>query len=199
MSTRILLRKLSFLSKLLSSTADTLSTRIFTTFSMNDIYSLSIVQQCRMLKAPLATDVVNQCLSDPPNARSIVKSSKEVILQCDYNLLLSSSSTHPTAQYVSQIASHVSWRKIWDNALDHGMKGTEYCQAVLRELSRPTFGDRICHLCKDSIITSSFALHICDNHTSLILNESLPSIVSKVSSLDMNFILTIGAKLHCSR
>ena len=130
MSTRILLRKLSFLSKLLSSTADTLSTRIFTTFSMNDIYSLSIVQQCRMLEAPLATDVVNQCLSDPPNARSIVKSSKEVILQRDYNLLLSSSSTHPTAQYVSQIASHVSWRKIWDNALDRGMKGTEYCPAV---------------------------------------------------------------------
>ena len=88
---------------------------------MNDIYSLSIVQQCRMLEAPLATDVVNQCLSDPPNARSIVKSSKEVILQRDYNLLLSSSSTHPTAQYVSQIASHVSWR---DNALDHGMMNT---------------------------------------------------------------------------
>ena len=74
------------------------------------------------------------------------------------------------------------------------MKGTEYCQAVLRELSRPTFGDRICHLCKDS---SSFALHLCDNHASLVLNESLPSIVSKVSSLDMkqlelNYIVLVS-------
>ena len=64
MSTRPLLRKLSFLGKLICNNADTMSSRIFTTICMDDIYSLSIVQQCRMLEAPLATDVVHQLLSD---------------------------------------------------------------------------------------------------------------------------------------
>ena len=136
MSTRTLLRKLSFLSKLICNNGDTMSSlqSVWTIY-----YSLSIVQQCRMLEAPLATDVVHQLLSDLPNAKSINK-------ERDYDLLLVSVKAHPTAQCISQIASNTSWRNIWDNALDHGVKGT-ICQALLRELSQ----DRKCPLCGDQI------------------------------------------------
>ena len=197
MSTRTLLRKLSFLGKLICNNADTMSSRIFTTICMDDIYSLSIVQQCRMLEAPLATDVVHQLLSDLPNAKSIIVKNKKLLLERDYDLLLVSAKAHPTARYISQIASHTSWRKIWDNALDYGVKGTISCQALLRELSRPTFGDRKCHLCGDQI--SSFPLHLCNDHPSLVCHTSLSSVVSKVSSLDMKFIITVGSKLIFSR
>ena len=54
MATRVLLRKLSFLSKLLTNSNDILSSCIFTTLAMDE--------QCRMLEAPLSTDIVNQCL-----------------------------------------------------------------------------------------------------------------------------------------
>ena len=42
-ATCILMRKLSFLSKLLSNTEDNMSSHIFTTMAMDDIYSITIV------------------------------------------------------------------------------------------------------------------------------------------------------------
>ena len=58
MATRILLRKLTFLSKLLSNYKDTMSSRIFISLAIEDIYNSSVVQQYKMLEAPLATDIV---------------------------------------------------------------------------------------------------------------------------------------------
>ena len=57
-ATRILLRKLMFLSKLLYSTRDSLSSRVFTSLAMNDIYEISIVQQCKMLESSSDTDIL---------------------------------------------------------------------------------------------------------------------------------------------
>ena len=57
---------MSFLSKLLSNTEDNMSSRIFTTMEMDDVYSITIVQQCKMLEAPtcihtqLKTDVKSE-------------------------------------------------------------------------------------------------------------------------------------------
>ena len=49
--TRILLRKLAFLGKLLSSSEDTLRTRVLTTLAIDNAYdNISVVQQCRMLE-----------------------------------------------------------------------------------------------------------------------------------------------------
>ena len=75
---------------------------------MDDIYSLSIVQQCRMLEAPLATDIVHQLLSDLPNAKSIIVKSKKLLLERDYDLLLVSAKAHPTARYnISDCLSYI--------------------------------------------------------------------------------------------
>ena len=56
-STRILLRKLTFLSRLLTNSDDTMSSRIFTSLAIVDVYSITIVQQCRLLEAPLGTSI----------------------------------------------------------------------------------------------------------------------------------------------
>ena len=48
MSTRILLRKLKFLSKLLCPKKDTLSSRTFTSLAVEDVYNTSVIQQCLM-------------------------------------------------------------------------------------------------------------------------------------------------------
>ena len=109
-ATRVLLRKLSFLSKLLTNSNDILSSRIFTTLAMDEIYSISVVLQCRMLEAPLSTDIVNQCLTSPNN---IVHSNKKFLLKCDYDILISTAMMHPSVEPIAKIASIVSWRKIW--------------------------------------------------------------------------------------
>ena len=112
-----------------------MSSCIFTTMAMDDVYTITIVQQCKMLEAPLSTNITIQCLECPSESVEVVRSSKKLLLGKDYDLLLSSALTHPS---VEPIASVVSWRRIWDGALDYGVKGTMCVQAILRELSRPT-------------------------------------------------------------
>ena len=136
--TRILLRKLAFLGKLLSSSDDTMSTRVFTTLAIDNAYdNISVVQQCRMLEVQLGTNVVEQCLQDPDNAFSTFRSRKNMLLKQDFNKLLLSALNSPSAHVIASIASQISWRKLWDLALDRGVKGTYAVQGLLRELSRP--------------------------------------------------------------
>ena len=108
MSTRIFLRKILFLSKLLCNYKDTLCSRVFTTLI---IYNTSIVQQCRMLESQLGTDIAAQYLNDPENAFSIAKSSKKAILRKYFtNLLSTSLSNHPSTKLVVSVAELSSWR-----------------------------------------------------------------------------------------
>ena len=67
-STRVHIRKLKYLSKLLLSDEDTISTRIFNSVAMEDVYNCSIIQQCRMLEAHLGTSFLAMCLNNPSNA-----------------------------------------------------------------------------------------------------------------------------------
>ena len=197
-ATRILIRKLTFLSKLLSNNGDTMSSRIFTSLAIEDVYSISIVQQCKMLEATLSTDVVNQCLSTPDCAPAIVHSNKELLLKRDYELLLSSALSHPSVNPAATIARLVSWRRIWDSALDYGVKGTRCAQSVLRELCRPTFGEKLCHLCNCRISELCFSSHLFECHQSLVCHKTLTEAVSLISSLNMPFVLSLGLKLGCA-
>ena len=52
-ATRILIRKLTFLAKLLANTDDIISSRIFTSLAIVDVYNVGIVQQCQMLESEL--------------------------------------------------------------------------------------------------------------------------------------------------
>ena len=67
-ATRTLIRKLNFLSKLLSGSNDTISKQVFSSLAVEDVYESSIVQQCRMLESKLDTCVLAKCLSDAENA-----------------------------------------------------------------------------------------------------------------------------------
>ena len=88
MSARILICKLTFLAKLLANPGDIISDRIFSSLVIVDTYSTSIVQQCRMLESALGTYVLAECLENPQDTPSIVRSCKERILKRDFDLLL---------------------------------------------------------------------------------------------------------------
>ena len=56
-ATRILIHKLTFLTKLLANTDDIISSRIFTSLAIVDVYNMGIVQ-CQMLESELNTDAL---------------------------------------------------------------------------------------------------------------------------------------------
>ena len=84
-----------------------------------------------MLEAFLATNVVDQCLASPDNAPTITQSNTKFLFKLDFELLLSSAMSHPSVTPAALIAKNISWKKIWDNALDYGIKGTKCTQTVL--------------------------------------------------------------------
>ena len=63
----------------------------------------------------------------------------------------------------------------WDGALDFGYKGTRCVQSILRELSRPSFGDKLCCICGNGV--ESFLVHLCVGHPLLVCNESPTTII----------------------
>ena len=93
-ATCVLIRKLGFLSKLLSMTEDTISHGVFTSLAMENVFGISLVQQCQMLEANLGTCVLASCLSGPDNTWDIVRSNKKHILNSDFKMLLSSANHH---------------------------------------------------------------------------------------------------------
>lgn len=90
-STCVLIRELTFLAKLLTIPDDTISKHTSSSWAIVDIYSSSIVQQCRMLESALGTHIVGQCLEHLQKASAVVRSYKTIILNQDFNLLIDSS------------------------------------------------------------------------------------------------------------
>ena len=77
-----------------------------------------------MLESVLGTDVLACCLTNPDSAGDIVKSIKRRILNKDFDLLISTSISGQTScSLVARVAKHTSWRRLWDIALDKGVKG----------------------------------------------------------------------------
>ena len=85
MKVRILLRKLHFLAKLLESEEDDLSSRVFRTLSAENVFEISLVEQCKWLQNELRVDpILQRCLSDPATATNTVKSAKSTLLNQDW-------------------------------------------------------------------------------------------------------------------
>ena len=198
-STRILIRKLTFLAKLLSSTDDKISDRIFTSLAIVDVYNVGIVQQCRMLEADVSTNVLALCLQNPTDAPSIVKSMRKEIIRSDFDVLLRSAATHPSAKYIASVAEVTSWCRLWDLALDRGILGTRGLQTLLKVLSHRIYENSLCPSCGASLGTDSLWVdHICLAHSEVVNHLSCHDIISKLKEADMDTIFSITSfRLNC--
>ena len=84
----ILLRKLTFLVKLLQPTSDSLSSRVFHTLASEDVCKISLVEQCQLLECDFGTSIVMQCLNEPENAITILQEAKEAVVSRDWEIML---------------------------------------------------------------------------------------------------------------
>ena len=161
----ILMRKLALLGKLLHSDGVKLSSRVFHTLAVEDVYMISLFEWCQFLESELGTTFTAKCLNDPENSSSIVAEAKEELVKKDWHLILRSINSHSSLKHVSSPAIASSWCKVWAHALDIGVCGTKLMQSLFRVMSRPVFGDWKCPSCDLKIDSSqSYLEHICCHH-----------------------------------
>ena len=104
------------------------------------------------------------CLENPHHARSIIVEAKKDILSKDWSSTIRASQTHPSLAIVAasdEIAS--TWNRVWDEALEYGVRGTRLMQGLFAALSRPVFGEKVCPTSKD-VISTSYPDHLFSNH-----------------------------------
>jgi hypothetical protein len=177
---RVLLRKLTFLAKLLESEDNHISTRGFRTLSVENVYNISLVDQCNSLQNDLGVDsVLQQCLAEPTIASAIVRSEKTRILEQDWATTLEVAKQHQSLRYiVCSDSVAANWCRLWDQALDLGTKGTKLTQNLFYSLCQPIFADRQCHYCENRIPSGENVFdHLCNAHLHKPYNENMVSIL----------------------
>ena len=111
------------------------------------------------------------------NSVSYIKRRK--YLQKDFsNLLLSAKGS---AQLVASITSKVSWRRLWDIALEKGVKGTKIVQSLFREVCRPASCFK-CSVCDSHVPSTTTCFeHACNKHPEQVQKLSVESLVDMLS------------------
>ena len=166
-SARILIGKLCLLSKV-SSGQDSIGCCVFSNLTDSDPQSLRMVQECRSLEAKLDCHGVTD---NVVGAVVSVKQVKKQILKADWEACLFAASQHRSTTVAARISTCVSWPKLWDMALDHGERGTAALQALFRTLTRPTFGQNTCPVCKTQQTEISHFEHFVTCHTPITSSE----------------------------
>ena len=197
---RIAIRKLRFLTKLLKSEQDDLASRVFRTLSADNVYSISVVEQCRWLLEELGLGwILQKCLSDP-TASDTVKDLQNIILKQDWSQSVDSARNHPSLKHI--VCSNfvaASWCSHWDRALDLGTKGTRLFQCLFSSLCRPVFGDRVCPLCEREIPShQNYFDHLNSDH----LNKGYgPEVLRNILENDSQSVLDLASCVlslyHC--
>lgn len=160
MATRILLRKLNFLQRLLSN-EESIAHNFFVNLSGQDAH-LQLIEGCLFLEAQLGLEgIVEDVRKGNINASEL----KKVLLCKDREDLLSVAMEHQSTALAAQIASHTNWLKIWDCALDYGPRGTNAIQHFFKILTRPVLGPAPCPKCSINELDSSFFRHFITKHS----------------------------------
>lgn len=190
MATRILTRKLLFLSKLLSTQhAKAIISRVFTSLAIDNIYDTSIIQQCRMLESHTRTDCIGTCLSNLDTVSETAKHLVKDLLKEDYNNLIADQTTHTSTKLIVCVANDTSWNRLWDLALDKGPKGTKIMQLLFRVLSKPHATTNFCIKCDHSVEkTVNLFQHAINVHPEVIgINNFRQDILENLNSCDCLF------------
>ena len=165
MACRILIRKLTLLGKLMTPENSTISSAIFTAQAIVEPFNISIIQQCKMLEAMLGVQVLGECLQCPDSASTTVRNRKQSLLDTDMSSLVISAEQDNSAQFVAAVAQQISWRKLWDMALDKGTHGTSQIQCIVCHLSRRIYKGYICPLCDSPVDPAiTWISHLCSSH-----------------------------------
>ena len=92
------------------------------------------MQQCRSLELQFGTNFLRECLDNPSEAPVVIRVAKADILVRDWSCSIREAGSHPSLSIVCAtdlIAA--SWKNMWDEALDFGVRGTSKFYLVLSQ------------------------------------------------------------------
>ena len=119
MRCRVLIRKLSFLQRVVNSNSASLSGTALLALS-DDTASICLVRECRELEEVFGTHFTQEILSD--NAPSL-KEVKDAIHERDRTKLTEKCSEK--APMIAAVARRITWSRLWDSAMDLGDKSVK--------------------------------------------------------------------------
>ena len=178
----VLVRKLSYLAKLLSDNSNCTSSRVFRSLASENLFDIGLVQQCKELELLFGTNILEQCLLSPDEAIATVQQAMPHLIEADWNRSLHLGLSHPSLTYICNPALVGDWCNLWNTALDFGTRGTKVAQGIFRVLSKPVFGEKICPFCQSLISESTFTDHLSSSHD-LLKNQLLSSLMKDKSAL----------------
>ena len=126
---RILARKLSLLCKI-QSDEDSIGCRVYSSLTASDPESIRLIQECQFLEGKLGCHGVTERVVNGRYGFSSLRTLRKEITEADWKLCLTEASSHPSTPLAATIATHTTWPKLWDMALDHGPCDTVSLQAI---------------------------------------------------------------------
>ena len=122
---------------------------MYTSLTIADPLSLRLMQECLSLENKLdCQGATNLVLKADINSQGLW-GIKKLVLESDWKARLSEASQHQSTSLAAKIATHTTWPKLWDTALDHDAQSTAALQAVYRTLTRPRFDQKPCPFCNN--------------------------------------------------
>ena len=103
-------------------------------------------------------------------------------LSLTWKACLREASQHQSTSHADKIATHTTWPKLWDMALDHSAQGTAALQALYCTLTRPSFGQKPCPFCDNHSTEPSHFEHLITCHTPFVTSEFIVELLIREST-----------------
>ena len=155
-----------------SSENDSVGCRIFYTLTPDSPRHLSLVRECLSLEDKIGCKGMTQGVLDGDSVAEVRGMSKS-ILKLDWERCLCDARNRQSTAVAAEIASSISWLKLWDVALDYGPRRTASLQALFRELTLPSFGSKPCHLCDIDHLCVPYFDHFISSHSSIEVSSDI--------------------------
>ena len=138
------IRKLKFLHRVMTN-EESICYRAFSAM-VDDVEALSLVRECRELEERYSSNFTTQILeaAEHLDGACVLREAEKYIIKKDQALLLAEVSQYYHLHMISQA---IGWRKLWDDALDHGLYVVKGIKNLLRVIAYPDHAAKKCPLC----------------------------------------------------
>ena len=156
------IRKLRFLNRVMTN-EQSICHRAFSAM-VDDVESLSLVRECRDLEERYKTNFTSAILSAiDQDGLDIIRTAQKSINKIDQSLLLQKIFKYPS---LHKIAECIGWKKLWDNALNHGLPAIKSTKNLVRVITYPEHSSRKCPLCDtENLEEPTLVEHVITYHT----------------------------------
>ena len=155
--------------------------------------SLCLVRECRELEQRYMSNFTSAILhAQEEDGLDIIRNAGKSILKIDQSLLLQKTSDYP---FLIQITKGVGWKRLWDDALDHGPPVIKGLKNLVRVITYPSYSLTTCPLCDIQILDQPTLIeHIIKSHTNS--ESSWCSLLDSLCDMDPNCFNHVLCLLH---